>query len=84
MIFLSSEKADSDEVKKSMWFSANFRYLIQLLVDEEHLVDEWCLYRVFLKYIVTNFFRGKEFRASYGQLGDIRGVFGKRPPRFIT
>jgi hypothetical protein len=52
---------------------STFDSIDQLLVDEAHLVDEWCLYRVFLKYIVINFFRGKEFRASYGQLGDIRG-----------
>jgi superfamily II DNA helicase RecQ len=85
VVYLSPEKVDSDEVKKNMWFSANFRHLIQLIaVDEAHLVDEWYLYRVLLIYTVTNFFRGKESRTSYGRVGDIRGVFRKRPPWFIT
>ena len=47
VVYLSPEKADSDEVRKSMWFSANFRHLVQLVaVDEAHLVDEWYPYRV--------------------------------------
>jgi len=85
VVYLSPEKADADEVKKSMWFSAAFRHLILLIaVDEAHLVDEWYIYRIPLVYIVVNSFRGKEFRKSYGRLGHIRGVFGKRPPWFIT
>ena len=42
VVYLSPEKAEMGEVKKRMWWNANFRHLVQLIaIDEAHLVDEW-------------------------------------------